>query len=153
MIREWILFFYLGAGAFLDGRYKRVPLLYLLMGGVLGGYFLWVDRAASPVFFDQLALRMTPGIGVLIYSRITKERIGYGDGIMMIILGGFLTYPEIWWVWCGGILLFVMTAGILYLCKRIQKNTKLPFFPFLWMGYLAVRGIAYVRGISEIWEL
>ena len=73
---------------------------------------------------------------ILGVSKVTKEGIGYGDSLLILIMG---IYLGIW-----GLLEVLMTAffilGIIGLIcvviKRKKKGLAFPFYPFLTVGYL-----------------
>ena len=83
--------------------------------------FLWQD-----IIWD-----LFPG-GILIFlAFITKESIGYGDGMAVMVLG----------LWTGGwftlmsVCAAIMLAGICgAICLFIRKRDPIPFIPFLLLG-------------------
>lgn len=135
---------YLMAGAFMDGKNKKLSMSYLWIGLVLGLGFLILDMEQGNMSLEQGMLRLLPGILFLLYGKITGEKIGYGDGFMLIILGGCLTYPKLWYVWCVALFLIVFWAGYLLCVRKAGKNTRIPFLPFLWIADLLVWGMSYV---------
>lgn len=72
-----------------------------------------------------------PGSILLLLSRVTREGIGYGDGMTVLVLG----------LWTGGwFALHVMGIGIILsgiyaaVCLVRKKRDAIPFVPFLLAG-------------------
>lgn len=76
------------------------------------------------------------GAGFLIMSRLTREAIGYGDSLAILILG---IYLGIWSLLVVLVTSFFILAVIALICLVIRdkkRNLAFPFYPFLTMGYL-----------------
>lgn len=115
-----------------DGKKKSIPLWYLLLG-CAGSVLLQLMSAlrgrADP---EELFLSLLPGVFLILLAFLTREKIGYGDGIFLLILGAMVSD--------GGtmlLLLFlslVLTAGyaaVLLARKKAGRNTKIPYLPFV----------------------
>ena len=74
---------------------------------------------------------MMPGGILLLLSLITKESIGYGDGMTVIVLGLWTGGWFAFHVFCIGILLAGICA-VFYLIKG--KKDTIPLIPFLLIG-------------------
>lgn len=76
-----------------------------------------------------------PGIIFLFLSFLTREGIGYGDSILMVLLGLSLGIEEA----MGIILLALFLAGIwavfLLFGKRAGAKQEFPFLPFLLISF------------------
>ena len=142
-MRELLLVCYLGIGAIMDGRRKAVSLSYLWIGVVLALGFLWKEGVNEGLETGQLTVRLLPGVFFLLCSRFTKEKVGYGDGLILLILGICLPAPSIWQVWMVSVFLITLWAGILLCTKRGNRHTRIPFVPFLWLANLVVWGFSY----------
>lgn len=97
---------------------------------------IWISGAAALLYLflgqssdaKEWIVRMIPGIALLLLSWMTKERIGYGDGAVVIVFG----------LWCGTffcvltLCLGIILSGIYALgCIVTGRNSPLPFLPFL----------------------
>ena len=76
-----------------------------------------------------------PGVVVLALAKITKEKIGMGDGWVVIILGNFMTVFEICILLQIAIVLADIFSLILLCRKRVSVSYSIPFLPFLWMSH------------------
>lgn len=135
-MKEVLLSCYLGYGALMDGKYKAISAIYLWIGGVMAfGFFSseWMMQKPEPL---GILFRLFPGIIFLVIGWATREKIGYGDGILLLILGGCLPEITIWQTWMTAIFLLTLWAIILLGMKRGKGETKLPFLPFLWAANL-----------------
>jgi len=82
-----------------------------------------------------------PGCLLLLLAFVTREQIGYGDGMVLFIIG--ILYP-VWRVMivAGIALLSISIMGIfLLVIKKGNRNTRLPFVPFLFWGSLIENGL------------
>ena len=121
----------LGLLAWRDWRTKTVPVI----GIVILGIGLLILRLQGQVTVMELFAGCLPGLVSLLLSLATGEKIGRGDGFLLLALG-------IGFGW-EGTLLFFMSAlllaaalGILFLAlKKATRKTELPFLPFLFWGY------------------
>lgn len=122
---------YLSAG---DIREKKLSLKVLLVSLAAAVFaFMLCNRMSDEplmkeILIEELIIRMFPGMLLLLLALLTKERIGYGDGITVLLIG----------LWCGGVFaaaavciaLFLSGFYALVLLIRRTGHT-LPFLPFL----------------------
>lgn len=80
-----------------------------------------------------------PGIVFLFLSFLTRQGIGYGDSILMVLLGLSLGMEEA----MGVILLALFLAGIwavfLLFGKRAAAKQEFPFLPFLLISFAVLQ--------------
>ena len=82
----------------------------------------------------MMALSLLPGVLILLLSFITREGIGYGDGLVALFLGPALGLK------CTGtglILAFFASSvfsAVLLFTKRAGRNHRIPFVPFMTLG-------------------
>lgn len=119
----------------LDIRYRQVPLWLLVVGGTLAVLLRWAEEPKE--LWMMLAGGLV-GICFLAISRITKEALGYGDSILIVILGLFLGFWNIMYLL---ILAFFLSAlfsiGGLAL-RYFAKHSGFPFIPFLTAAYIGI---------------
>ena len=135
---------YLMWGAWKDLKVKKISDRYLWLGGIVGIASNLIDMITGEVIWRERFMAFLPGILFLIIAKITNEKIGYGDGWVILILGGFLRRGEIYAVlWLAVILSAVVSVGLLCI-KKAGKEDRIPFLPFLWAAYIYQWGIRYV---------
>ena len=131
-------------GAWKDLKVKKISDRYLWLGGIVGIASNLIDMITGEVIWRERFMAFLPGILFLIIAKITNEKIGYGDGWVILILGGFLRRGEIYAVlWLAVILSAVVSVGLLCI-KKAGKEDRIPFLPFLWAAYIYQWGIRYV---------
>lgn len=119
-----------------DIKYKKISglhaHLYLLCGLVFG---------AVMHSFKELALSMLPGMLVLLFAYLSDEKIGYGDGLVILSTGGFIGCERSLFVIIAGIVLSgVFSLGLMLFelirKRKLKTDSSIPFIPFLLMGQL-----------------
>ena len=127
---------FLGLASYEDLKSKEISMKVFWIFGLLaiGLNFLWKYQNAE----SAVTGACIGGIFIII-GRISKEAIGYGDGLGIVILGMF----------AGGYALvkIIFTAAMLcglygmwsLLGRRRCVSDTLPFFPFLFIG--AIGGV------------
>lgn len=76
------------------------------------------------------------GIIFLEISRITKEAIGYGDSLAILVLGIYLGIWGLIEVLATSFFMLGVIGLVLIVVKRTKKGLAFPFYPFLTAGYL-----------------
>ncbi len=140
-----LLVAYLGVGAWMDGRKKQLNFTYLYTGIVLAAGLLiteWMGRNGR-LPASEWILSALPGLLFLLLALLSREKIGYGDGVMLLILGACLGWREIWKLWMMANLLLLFASIFLLATKKAGRNTRIPFVPFLWIAYLLLLGTNY----------
>lgn len=129
---EGIMLLFLGVGAWFDIKDRTLPIWYILcfaLAGILcNGLFRYQK-------ISELLIGALVGIVFLFLGKITKESIGYGDGLGITVMGIFQG---------SSLLLSLLFAfglssgyGIWKLwVKKVPKDEQIPFFPFLLVGTL-----------------
>lgn len=116
-----------------DIKWKKVPLIIFISGGALA--VLWIciriyTQGVGETLLESAAA-VLPGAGLIALSFVTDKKIGYGDGILLIILGILQGLEKIILVFCIGLFLQSLLAVVLLILKKADKQTCIPFIPFL----------------------
>ena len=124
---------FLGIGSYLDMKSRELPIKFFVFFGVTGIFYNTVchyQSIASMVFGACI------GGMILIIGWITKEAIGYGDGLGILVLGimegAMGVLPILFVAFC---LSGVYGMWKMYGLKSTRGDT-FPFFPFLFMGFM-----------------
>lgn len=116
-----------------DVYYRKVPVEILVMGAA--GTFIYQLYCRS-ISLWVLAGGIGVGVLFLLVSKVTREGIGYGDSLAILILGAYMGLWELLKVLSGTfVLLFAVSAAGLSM-KKMSRRYTLPLFPFLTVGYL-----------------
>ena len=136
---------WLGILAILDLRHGRVPVWLVVLGGIImtmvskkGG--LWESASLM-----ELVWRFWPGAFLL--AAAVCKKAGWADGAVLLILGMGFTPGECTAGFAISLVLSFAISLLLLAFRKIRLCGKLPYLPFLWMGYLmqaaAGRGVVF----------
>ena len=137
--QQWILYgselLFLGMGSYFDIKSRELPLGFLTGFGAFGIILnvLWKYQTLELI----LGSLLIGGLFLLI-GRLTKESIGYGDGLCFMILGIF----EGWKSMIGILTAAFFLSGIFgiwkMLCRGGKTSDTMPFLPFLFVVQIGV---------------
>lgn len=135
---------YLLWGAWQDFQNKRIKNSYLWVGELLGIALKTVRIVWDKSSFTDWLWASLPGIFLLITAKVTKEKIGMGDGWVVLILGNYLSVLEICYVFQTALIMVIIFFVVSLWRKKVAKEYEVPFLPFLWGAYTFLWGIGYV---------
>ena len=75
------------------------------------------------------------GAFFLLLSKLTKESFGYGDSILIVIMGAFLGFWSLMSVLFMAFFMAGLFSVIMLLKTKFHKKSKFPFIPFLMAAY------------------
>jgi len=110
-------------------------LLLFLLDGVMQGRLTDVLLSEGDVPWKNV-WGIIPGLGVLLLSQFIPGSIGRGDGYLLCISGLALGVRWNFSVLCYGLFLAGGTAAVLLAVHKVKRDTKLPFAPFLFGGFV-----------------
>lgn len=119
---------------------SRGMILLLMLTCLLG--------ALTRVFLNQgFGLGDAVG-GVLIgfcmigLSVISREQIGRGDGFVIAAIGLILGFRKCLFAVCMASIIMTLVSVIVLILRKGNRNTKLPFIPALFAGYVMCMAMA-----------
>ncbi len=131
----WIIWgMYLLVIAIGDIKYRKISAAMVLLGGVITGVTVVLEYQGLFVH----AVGMLMGGVFLLVSKWSKEAIGWGDSIVMLLVGiawgveGFMVCMMIAFLLCA------TYGGLQVIRKKADKKTTVPLFPFLLLGYFGM---------------
>lgn len=130
----------LAAGGIFDIKNKKVPMIVLGAGGIwsaAGLIFKAVEDGIPEALFFVLTA-IIPGAVLVVLSFLTEKKIGYGDGIILMILGCMEGVKIAFLVCCTGLFLQSLFAVGLLIAKRADKQSCIPFIPFLFAARIVL---------------
>ncbi|MCH5270579.1 MAG: prepilin peptidase [Lachnospiraceae bacterium] len=130
----------LGIGSYFDIRWKRIPTALLGAGtiwAILCVILQVLQKGAGEAMMAAF-LSVLPGVGLLLLSLLTEKKVGSGDGLILILLGLFEGVERAVPVFCLGLFLQSLLAVGLLIFKKADKQTCIPFLPFLLISRLLI---------------
>lgn len=132
-IKEGILLVFLTLNVLNDIRSRRIWLRTAWVFGVAGVIYVIYKGEVSLM---AAAGALLPGAAFLIIGKITKEAVGYGDGIVILVMGIYLGL----WATVSSIMLALLLSALWAIvltvfCKK-KKEDSFAFLPFLLLGYI-----------------
>lgn len=125
----------------IDIRQKRIP-NWIVLPGIFALFLLRIIIFEDP--FQRVLFDMILGFLILFGIRfLTKGKLGMGDVKFAALMAVFIGFPG--WFVASGIasalgLLFALLGLTL---GRVNKNTQIPFAPFLTAGSIAAYFVDY----------
>ena len=114
--------------------------------------FAWKEKAAIELDLcgilsgsmqaGDLFPAVIPGVFYLLMGRISGDQIGRGDGLTILVLGLFAGLPDTVLITAAAQFICAVLAGLMLVMKRADRNTRIPFVPFL----LAAAAGLYLKG-------
>ena len=139
-MEELAIQIFLGYGSVKDLKDQKIPVWYMILGGILALIFYRREERSSLLL---LLLSLFPGMIFIVYSLIKREGAGMGDGILLSIMGVWLSI-KIWILWYASLILICLFSVVFLLLKKMTIQQSLPYYPFFWLAYLLYRGGCYV---------
>ncbi|MDD3339725.1 MAG: hypothetical protein PHS82_12820 [Lachnospiraceae bacterium] len=130
---DGIVLSFLACNGVLDLWKRKVSYVLLLVygaGAVI--YGIWEQDTS----LWQAAIGLLPGLLMLLLGRASREAVGYGDGLVVLVLGLYTG------IWAGMEVLFLsfffsaLWAIALLIFRKGRRDTTFPFVPFLLLGYI-----------------
>jgi len=132
-IDKVICLLFLMIAAFRDIQTRRISAYALSFGAVLSIVY--------QIFLGKMDVWLVTG-GVitgalfLILSKITQEGMGYGDSILILILGIYLGFHQLIFVLSSAFFLLLCVSIPALWSRKMSRKYTLPFLPFLMGGYV-----------------
>ena len=98
--------------------------------------------------FDILdvLLSLLPGAAMLILAFITREGIGFGDGLIILAAGPALGLYGLLTTFVTAVFLSGLFSAIMLVLKKANRKTKIAFAPFLAVGCAMATAVGYGFG-------
>ena len=124
-----------------DIRRGELPAVLLAAGGAAGLLLRIIDLAAGTAL-SALAAAYLPGLAagglLLAAARISREAVGYGDGICFCLLAFWLPWEELFTLLFTALVLCALPGLVIGLIRG-RRVKALPFLPFAAGAYLVLR--------------
>lgn len=123
-----LAFLFLLSCSIFDFKRKQIPVVIIIIFGVVSCLFVFTEESIN---WESLCADITPGIILLLISYATKQEIGYGDGLVVLLLGLLLGIKLCVAIVFIGLLLSSIVSIIKIVAFKANKHTRIPYVPFL----------------------
>lgn len=130
---EILMFVFLGICAVYDGLEREIPLAVVWLG-IIAAIVLRIQGLAGDGTFMTAALSVIPGVMFWLLGFISGEKVGYGDGWMLVMIGLFMGLWKCFLILMIGLVSGSLVVLILSVFRKVSKDYRLPFAPFLLFG-------------------
>lgn len=129
--------------AFIDCRFYQIPNRLLILWGILRlllliprGFHVGEGGLAECSYLTaSMAVCLA---GMLLLSFFSRRGIGFGDVKLFALLGFWIGLKETYFILFYSILLAAIVGVLLMGMKRWNRKTRIPFAPFILVGYYIV---------------
>lgn len=123
-----------------DYAERQLSERWLWIFAVIGAWIKWYQDG---LFSERFWVNYLPGIFLLLLGWLSSEKIGYGDGIVVLLMG---LYLELHQLFPAVILGFLLAAcfGIITIWKKNREEkwkVEVPYIPFFLAGTVVVFGV------------
>jgi leader peptidase (prepilin peptidase)/N-methyltransferase len=130
---ELLLFFILAICALWDAVRKEIPLIVVWIG-MLTAVLLRAAGVIETESWGMMGAALLPGFLFWVISYVTREKVGYGDGWILLLIGLFIGVAK-----CMAVLMAALFAESVFLIimmalQKIHGDNQVPFVPFLLAG-------------------
>ena len=136
-MKEIVLGIWLGVLGIWDFKYKEIPLWFSVCGGGIGVLYVVLERKS----IEEVLIACLPGLGALLFSWVSRERMGYGDGVVLLAMGFYLSIHQVMLMGMLAFFLAAVVALLLIIIGKKKRNYRMPFVPILWVAYVFSIGI------------
>lgn len=120
--------------AFQDIINMEIPAYVLIASGVISIAFAVYEILTGSAVVGEVFLSLIPGAAMMLLSFLSRQSIGYGDGLMVLALSPAFGLGRI----CMGLSIAFFISGIaaasLMICKKGGRKQHMPFIPYLAVG-------------------
>jgi len=126
---------FLGINSGIDYKTKLINIKLVIIFGVCG--LIW-NMGYRQITIGSLVCGAGIGMGMLAVSKITRDSLGFGDGLILIVTGIYLGFWKNIEMLLAGLIFSAIVSIYLLVFKKVQKKKKIPFIPFLFLAYICM---------------
>ena len=113
---------------------RKVPLWMLAVQAALAAGMLIWGGINGELSIGGICKALIPGI-ILVAIALSTRKAGWADGVVLLLLGIQTDYEKCMVAVLMALFLMAALSAVLLVFRKVKKDTKLPFIPFLTMGW------------------
>lgn len=118
-----------------DWKQRKIPPVPIGLWSIWGIVWMLFREGSSLL---SVISGMAIGFLVLMLAKVTREAIGYGDGILLTVTGIYLGGWENMELFLCGCFLAACLSIVLLVVKKAGRKDSMPFVPFLLVSYIGM---------------
>ena len=128
ILNNIVILILLALCTFFDIKSKQLPLKMIALFALI-----IVERCFANGYFGSwdFLLRLAPGVLLLLIAFATNQAIGYGDGVIIVLIGLMLDIQVTISLIFIAFILSSIISLIILISKKGDRQTRLPFMPFM----------------------
>lgn len=123
------------AMSIVDIRNRQVPLWMLMVQAVLAAGMLMRGGINGELSIGGICRAFIPGL-ILVAIALSTKKAGWADGVVLLLLGVQTSYEKCMVAVLMALFLMAALSAVLLVFHKVKKDTRLPFIPFLTMGWV-----------------
>lgn len=117
-----------------DMRNRQVPLWMLTVQAALAAGILIWGGINGELSIGGICRALIPGV-ILVAIALSTKKAGWADGVVLLLLGVQTGYEKCMVAVLMALFLMAALSAMLLVFHKVKKDTRLPFLPFLTMGW------------------
>lgn len=132
-MEKWVVGVFLGICSASDIKRKEIHLLIIGIFGISGILF---QVCTGNIATWKWGLGALMGISMLGISFVTREAIGYGDGLVIGVLGLWLGIVPAFEILFLGLCASALVSAVLIIIKKVARGYRIAFVPFILLAWI-----------------
>ena len=117
-----------------DIRRKEISVGLVVAAGVVSFITCIVSIGRGAFSIEETLLSLIPGALLLLIAFISRNNMGYGDGLLILAVGPSVGFEKCMLGLCIAFFISGIASIALIVIKRPAKGYAIPFIPFLTLG-------------------
>ncbi len=117
-----------------DVRKKEVPIWEVIACFTISALSAVAGLYMGEKNLTDIVLSLIPGTLIVLVALVSREQIGYGDGLLILGSGPALGLYDLGMGTVIALFSSGVISGALLIMKKAGKKTRIPFVPFITFG-------------------
>ena len=130
-------FLFLGYLSLFDIKTKRLPDTTIFLG-LAAAVLMRIVSKGLPM--QSYIIATVVGLMFVLISYFTKEKIGYGDSLIILAVGILLGVENLLFIICASLVMCSLTGIVIIIMNNFRGSFTLPFVPFIFAAFILLIG-------------